>query len=57
MTGKDASWRATAKAATRMQHPDQYWCVRDDDGPQYFWAEQIVSRAEYLAHSGKEDCT
>ena len=38
-------------------NPDQYWCVRDDDGPgQYFWAEQTVSREEYLAHSGKDDC-
>ena len=53
----NARWRETADAATRMQHPDQYWCVRDDDGPgQYFWAEQTVSREEYLAHSGKDDC-
>jgi hypothetical protein len=33
------------------------WCVRDDTGVQYFWgAETPVSREEYLAHSGKEDC-
>jgi hypothetical protein len=22
--------RATADAATRMQHPEEYWCVGDD---------------------------
>ena len=45
-------WRETADAETRRQHPDQYWCVRDDDGPvQYFWHELRVTRDEYLAHS------
>jgi hypothetical protein len=27
-----------------------------DDWVQYFWAEQTVSREEYLANSGREDC-
>ena len=46
----DAGWRATADAATRMQHPEEYWCVGDDGWVQYFWAEQTVSREEYLAN-------
>ena len=41
---------------TRMQYPDEYWCVADDGPAQYFWAEQTVSREEYLANSGKDDC-
>ena len=37
--------------------PEPVWCVRDDDGlTQYFWAELPVTRNEYLANSGKEDC-
>jgi hypothetical protein len=52
----DYRWRVTADAATRMQYPDEYWCVADDGWVQYFWAEQTVSREEYLANSGKEDC-
>ena len=49
-------WYATADAKMRMLLPEQYWCVRDDDGVQYFWNKQTVSREEYLAHSGKDDC-
>jgi hypothetical protein len=45
-----------ADAATRAQYPDEYWCVSDDGWVQYFWAEQTVSREEYLANSGKPDC-
>ena len=47
-------WRETADAATRMQYPDEYWCIADG-WAQYFWAEQTVSREEYLANSGKND--
>jgi hypothetical protein len=43
----DPRWRATADAATRMQYPDECWCVRDKKGVQYFWAEHAVSREEY----------
>ena len=49
-------WRETADAAMRMQYPDEYWSMADDGWVQYFWAEQTVSREEYLANSGKEDC-
>jgi hypothetical protein len=52
----DNRWRETADAATRAQHPDEYWCVADDDWAQYFWAEQTVTRKEYVANSGKPDC-
>ena len=31
------------------------WCIADDGWAQYFWAEQTVSREEYLANSGKND--
>ena len=50
----DDRWRETAGAATRMQYPDEYWCIADDGWAQYFWAEQTVSREEYLANSGKD---
>ena len=34
----------------------RHYTSGDDDWVQYFWAEQTVSREEYLANSGKEDC-
>ena len=40
----DNPWRETADAATRMQNPDGYWCVRDDDRVLYFWHELTVGR-------------
>ena len=40
----DDRWRETADAATRMQNPDGYWCVRDDDRVLYFWHELTVGR-------------
>ena len=51
-------WRETADVATRMQYPDEYWCIADDGGHNIFWAEQTVnfwaeqtvSREEYLAN-------
>ena len=46
----------TADAATLAQCPDEYWCVADDGWAQYFWREQTVTREEYLANSGKDDC-
>ena len=49
-------WRETADAETRRKHADGYWCVRDDEGVQYFWHELPVTRDEYLAHSDKHDC-
>jgi hypothetical protein len=52
----DDRWRGTADAVTRMQYPEEYWCIADDDWVQYFWAELTVSREEYLANSGREDC-
>jgi hypothetical protein len=52
----EARWRETADAVTRMQYPDEYWCIADDDWVQYLWAEQRVSREEYLTNSGKGDC-
>ena len=52
----DPRWRETADVATRIQYPEEYWCVADDGWVQYFWADQTVSREEYLAHSGKGDC-
>jgi hypothetical protein len=52
----DDRWRETADTVTRMQYPDEYWCIADDDWGQYFWAEQTVSREEYLAYSGRRDC-
>ena len=48
----DNRWRETADAATRAQYPDEYWCVADDGWVQYLWAEQTVTREEYLANSG-----
>lgn len=48
--------RETADAATRVQYPEEYWCVADDGWVQYFWAEQTVTREEYLANSHKPDC-
>jgi hypothetical protein len=48
----------TCRLSTRRQHPEHYWCAGEDDGSvQYFWDEQTVSREEYLAYSGKDDCT
>ena len=57
MTGPQLVWSESAEVAKRRQQPEQYWCVRDDTGVQYFWgAETPVIREEYLAHSGKDDC-
>ena len=40
-------WSESAEVAKRRQQPEQYWCVRDDTGVQYFWgAETPVSREE-----------
>jgi hypothetical protein len=52
----DDRWRGIADAVTRMQYPEEYWCIADDDWVQYFWAEVTVSREEYLANSGRDDC-
>ena len=49
-------WLETADAASRQEHPDGYWCILDENGVQYFWHEQTVTRDEYLGHSDKDDC-
>ena len=49
-------WSESAEVAKRRQRPEQYWCVRDETGVQYFLHELTVTREEYLTHSGKDDC-
>jgi hypothetical protein len=56
MTSPRLVWSESVEVAKRRQRPEQYWCVRDDTGVQYFWEQRRRSREEYLAHSGKEDC-
>jgi hypothetical protein len=35
----DDRWRETADAVTRMQYPDEYWCIADDD-----WVQHLTAR-------------
>jgi hypothetical protein len=40
MTSPRLVWSESAEVAARRQQPHLYWCVRDDEGVQYFWGAE-----------------
>ena len=40
MTSPRLVWSEGAEVAKRRQQPHLYWCVRDDEGVQYFWGAE-----------------